>query len=58
MFMNEHLYFDISVKFDKFLSNNLENIEILSSAGIFSNDINLATLGVTREQFCVQVHTF
>ena len=35
----EYLYLDLSVKFDKFLKNNLENIEILSSAGIFSNDV-------------------
>ena len=40
MFLKEHLYFDMSVKFDKFLKNNLENIEILRSAGIFSNDLN------------------
>ena len=58
MFMKVHLYCDMSVKFDKFLKNNLENIEILSSAGIFSNDVNLATLRATTEQFLVQVHTF
>ena len=40
MSIEEHLYFDMSVKFDKFLNNNLENIEIFSSAGIFSNDVN------------------
>ena len=40
MFMEEHLYFDMSVKFDKFLKTNLENIEILSSAGIFLKDAN------------------
>ena len=40
MSIAEHLYFDTSVKFDKFLNNNLENIEILSSAGLFSNDVN------------------
>ena len=39
MSIEEHLYFDMSVKFDKFLNNNLENIEILNSAGIFSNDV-------------------
>ena len=38
--IKEHLYFDMSVKFDKFLKNNPENIEIFSSAGIFSNDVN------------------
>ena len=27
MFLKEHLYFDMSVKFDKFLKNDLENIE-------------------------------
>ena len=35
MFMKEHFYFDESVKFNKFQKNNLENIEILSSAGFF-----------------------
>ena len=40
MFIGEHLYFDMSVKFDKFLKTNLENIENLSSAGIFSNEVN------------------
>ena len=29
-FIEEHLYFDMSVKFVKFLKTNLENIEILS----------------------------
>ena len=37
MLMEEHLYFDMSVKFDKFLRDNLENIEISGSAGIFTN---------------------
>ena len=41
MFMKVHLYFDMSVKFDKFLKYNLENIEMLSSGEIFSNDVNL-----------------
>ena len=27
MFLKEHLYFDMSVKFNKFLKNDLENIE-------------------------------
>ena len=40
MVMKAHLYFDMSVKFDKFLQTNLENIEILSSAGIFASDVN------------------
>ena len=40
MFIEEHLYFDMSVKFCKFLKTNPENIEILSSMGIFSNDVN------------------
>ena len=40
MFIKEHLYFNMCVKFDKFLRNNLENNEIVGSAGIFSNDIN------------------
>ena len=36
MFMKEeHLYFDMFVKFDKFLKNYLENIESFSSAGVF-----------------------
>ena len=33
--MKECWYFDMSLTFDKFLKNNLENIEVLSSAGIF-----------------------
>ena len=50
--MKEHLYFDISVKFDKFLiKNNLENIEILSSAGMFSNDINWRRCELPRSSF-------
>ena len=40
IFMKENLLFDMSVKFDKFLKTNLENIEILSVAEIFSNDVN------------------
>ena len=56
MFIEEHLYFDMSVKFDKFLKNNLENIEILSSAGIFFECRKLVTLRATMEQFLVQVH--
>ena len=56
MFIEEHLYFDMSVKFDKFLKNNLENIEILSSAGIFFEWRKLVTLRATMEQFLVQVH--
>ena len=40
MFIEEHFYFDMSVKFDKFLKTNLENIEFLSSAGNFTNDVN------------------
>ena len=35
LFLKEHLSFDMSVKFGKFLKNILENIEILSMAGIF-----------------------
>ena len=38
-----HTYFNILnmlVKFDKFLKNNQENIEILSTAGICLNDVN------------------
>ena len=40
MFIEEHLYFDMSVKFDKLLKTYVKNIAILSSAGIFSNDVN------------------
>ena len=40
MLIEEHLYFDKTIKFDKFLKTNLENIEIISSTGIFSNDVN------------------
>ena len=35
MFMKGHLSFDMSVKFGKFLKNNLENIKILSVEQIF-----------------------
>ena len=35
IFMKKHLHFDMAVTFDKFLKNDLENIEILSSAWIF-----------------------
>ena len=51
MFMKVHLYFDMSVKFDKFLKNDLENIEILSSAGIFSNDVNWRRCELPRSNF-------
>ena len=57
MFMKENLYLDISIKFDKFLKNIPENIEILSSAGIFSNDVKWRRRA-TKEQFLEQVHTF
>ena len=40
MFIEEHLNFYMSVNFDKFQKTNLENIEILSSAGIFSTEVN------------------
>ena len=58
MFMKVHLYFDMSVKFDKFLKNNLENTEILSSARIFSNDVNWRRCELPWISFIVQVHTF
>ena len=51
MFMNVHLYFDMSVKFDKFLKSNLEKFEILSSAGIFSNDVNWRLCELPRSNF-------
>ena len=35
MFIEEQLYFDMSIKFDNFLRTNLVIIEILGSAGIF-----------------------
>ena len=40
LFMKEPLYYVMSVKFNKFLKNNPENIEIIGSAGISSNDVN------------------
>ena len=58
MFMKELLYFDTSVKFCKFLKHDLENIEILSSAGIFSNDVNWRRCELPRSSFDLQVHTF
>ena len=51
MFMKVHLYFDTSVQFEKFLKNILENIEILSSAGIFSNDVNWRRCELPRSSF-------
>ena len=51
MFKKVHLYFDMSVKFDKFLKNTLDNIEILSSAGIFSNDVNWRRCELPRSNF-------
>ena len=45
------MFFDMSVKFDKFLKANLENIEILSSAGIFSNDVNWQRCELPRSSF-------
>ena len=58
MFMKVHLYFHMSIKFDMFLKNDLENIEILSSAGIFSKDVNWRRCELPRSRFLVQVHTF
>ena len=40
MLVEANLYFNMYVKFDKFLKTNIENVAILSSAGIFSNDVN------------------
>ena len=40
MLIKEHLYYGMSVKFNKFLKNNPENIEILGIAEISSNDVN------------------
>ena len=51
MFMKVCLHFYVSVKFDKFLKNNLENIEILSSAGIFSNYVNWRRCELPRSSF-------
>ena len=51
MFLKVHLYFNMSVNFDKFLKNNLENIEILSSARIFSNDVNWRRCELARSNF-------
>ena len=56
MFIKEHLYFHMSVKFDKFLKNNLENIEILSSARIFSNDVNWRRCELPRISFSTGSH--
>ena len=51
MFIEEHLYLDMSVKFDKFLKTNLENIEILCSAGSFSTDVNWRRCERPRSSF-------
>ena len=49
--MKERLYVDMSVKFNKFLKNSPENIEILSSAGIFSNDLNWRRCELPQSSF-------
>ena len=41
----------MSVKLSKFLKKNLENIEILSLGGIFSNDVNLQRCQLPRSSF-------
>ena len=51
MLMKEHLYYGMSVKFNKFLKNNPENIEILDSAGIISNDVNWQRCELPRSSF-------
>ena len=51
MLIKEHLYFDMSVEFDTFLKNNLETIKILSSAGIFLNDVNWRHCELPRSSF-------
>ena len=51
MFIEEHLYFDMSIKFHMFLKTDLENIEFLSSAGIFSNDVNWRRWGLPWSSF-------
>ena len=58
MLMKEHLCFDMSVKFDTFLKNNQENIEIFKLSWDFFEWRKLAMLRATTEQFSVQVHTF
>ena len=50
MFMNEHLKFDMSVKFGKFLKNNLI-LKFKRSGDFFFERRKLATLGATTEQF-------
>ena len=49
--MKENLLFDTSVKYGKFLKTNQENIEILSVAGIFSNDVNWRRCEIPRSSF-------
>ena len=51
MFIKGHLYFDMSVKFGTFLKTYLENIESLSSTGIFSNDVNWRRCGLPWSSF-------
>ena len=51
MLMKEHLYYGMSVKFNKFLQNNPENIEIIGSAGISSNDVNWQRCELPRSSF-------
>ena len=51
MFMKENLHLNMTVKFDKFLKTDRENIEILSSAGINSNDVNWRRCELPRSSF-------
>ena len=51
MFVYGNLYYDMSIKFDKFLKNNVENFEILSSAETFSNDVNWRCCELPRNSF-------
>ena len=51
MLMKDNSHFDMSVKFDKFLKNNLENIEILSSLGIFAKGVKWRRCELPRSSF-------
>ena len=58
MFVEEHFYSDMSVKFDKFLKTNLENIGTLSLAGIFSNDVNWRRCELPWSSFSTGLRNF
>ena len=58
IFVKEQLYFDMSVKFDMFPKIKLENIEILSSAEILSNNVTWRRYVLPRSSFWYRFTNF